>query len=90
MVVDLAVKCDGGVAVVADEGLIAAAQIDNLQTNGAQRSFTAFEDPLLVRPAMVKCFGDAMGDAPPIGLIQTRKARNPTHLEQNPRSERKS
>jgi hypothetical protein len=53
MVVDLAVEGDGGVAIVADERLIAAGQIDDLQSDGAQSSFAALENPLLVWAAMV-------------------------------------
>ena len=53
MVVDLAVERDGGVAIVADDRLIAAGQIDDLQSDGAQSCFAALENPLLVRSAMV-------------------------------------
>jgi hypothetical protein len=53
MVVDLAVECHGGVAIVAEQRLIAAGQIDDLQPDGAQSSFAALENPLLVWAAMI-------------------------------------
>ncbi len=53
MVVDLAVERHGRVAIVADERLIAAGQIDDLQSDGAQGCLAALENPLLVRAAMV-------------------------------------
>ena len=86
VIVDFAVEGDGGVAVVADEGLIAARQVDDLQADGAQRGLAAFEDALLVGPAMVQRFGDPVGDAPAHHSVQTCKSRNPAHLQFNPRS----
>ena len=62
MVVDLAVEGDRRIAVVADDRLIAARQVDDLQPHGAQRRLAAFENPLLVRPAMGQRFRDPLGD----------------------------
>jgi hypothetical protein len=53
MVVDLAVERDGGIPIVAEERLIAAGEIDDLQSDGAQSCFAALENPLLIRAAMV-------------------------------------
>src|SRR6202040_2657637 len=52
VVVDLAVEDQDGVAVVADHGLIAALQIDDLEAHRAQGNDWRFVDALLVRPAM--------------------------------------
>ena len=52
MVVDLAVEDDDRVAIVADDRLIAAVEVDDLEAHGAQRRLAAFEDALLVGTAM--------------------------------------
>jgi hypothetical protein len=53
VVVDLAVERNSRVPIVAEERLIATGQIDDLQSDGAERGFAALENPLLVRAAMV-------------------------------------
>ena len=64
VVVDFAVERDGGVAVVADDRLVAAGQIDDLQAHRAQGRDAAFEDAVLVGPAMVERFRDPVGNPP--------------------------
>ena len=45
VVVDLAVERDGGVAIVADDRLVAAVQIDDLQPDRAQGDVTDWKTP---------------------------------------------
>jgi hypothetical protein len=52
VVIDLAVKRDDSVAVVTDDRLVAAAQIDDFQANRAQGYVIGVEDALLVGAPM--------------------------------------
>ena len=52
MIVNLAVEDQDGVAIVADHGLIAALQIDDLEAHRAQGNDFRFVGTLLVRTAM--------------------------------------
>ena len=79
MVVDLAVENDGRIAVVAEDWLVAAGQVDDLQPHGAQRDFAALEDRLLVRSPVVQSFGDSAADTPVRRSGYTCKSRYPAH-----------
>jgi hypothetical protein len=81
MVVDLAVERNGRVSIVAQKRLIAAGQIDDLQSDGAQRRFAALEDPLLVWSPMVQRFRDAVGNTPVHGPTKASKSRDSTHYD---------
>jgi hypothetical protein len=52
VIVDFPIERDCSSAIVADDGLIAAAQVDDLQPHGAQRRHAAFKHTLLVRSTM--------------------------------------
>ena len=64
VVVDFAVKRDGGIAVFRNERLIAARKVDDLQAHGAEGSAAAFKDPLLVRSPMEQSFRDTACESP--------------------------
>jgi hypothetical protein len=69
--------------------LIAAGQIDDLQSHGAQGCLAAFENPLLVRAAMVQRFGDTVGDTPVPRSTKPGKSRDSAHYDKIPRSPQK-
>ena len=52
VVIDLAVEDDGGVAVVAVDGLVAALQVDDLEPHRAQADMRRMIDTILVGPAV--------------------------------------
>ena len=52
VIVDFAVKGDDGVAVLGQDGLIAALDVDNLEPRRAQRDGLGLKDALLIRAAM--------------------------------------
>ena len=60
VVVDFAVEGDDRVAILRNDGLIAAVEVDDLQPRGAQRNGLRFKDALLVGPAM----NDRLNGAP--------------------------
>ena len=80
VIVDLAVKCNNRIVVVAENRLVSPCQIDDLQPHRAQRRFAAFVYPLLVRAAVVKHLRNPLGNAPVSWLVEVRKSRNSTHL----------
>ena len=80
MVVDFSVERNRRVAIVADNRLVSAFQVDDLQPDRAQRRLAAFEDTLLVGSTMRKRFRDALRHAPAGVLIETSKPRDSTHL----------
>ncbi len=82
VVVNLAIEGDGGIAIVADDGLIAAAQVDDFQPHGAQGRQASFQDALLVRPAMQQRQDETLRKAPGRASVETCKACNATHLDQ--------
>ena len=55
VIVDLAVEDDDGVAILGNDGLISARNVDNLQARRAQRDGFGLKDALLVRTAMNEC-----------------------------------
>src|ERR1019366_4140620 len=85
VVVDFSVEDYRRIPVVTQDRLVSALQIDDLQAYRAQRRFAAFEDTLLVRPAMRNRFRDALGNACAVPFISTRKPRDSTHLTLYPR-----
>src|SRR5262245_25013054 len=80
VVVDLAVEGDRGVAIVSDDGLVAAAQVDDFQAHRAQGGGVAFKDSLLVGTAVVQQLGQPSGNARIGGRAKSRKPRYATHL----------
>ncbi len=52
MIVNLAVEDDDSVAILGNNGLIAALNVDNLQPRSAQRDGVRLKDALLIRTAM--------------------------------------
>src|ERR1017187_2021404 len=85
MIVDFSVEDNRRVPIVTQYRLVPALQIDDLQAYRAQRRFAAFEDSLLVRPAMRNRFRDALGNSLAGAPISTRKPRDSTHLALYPR-----
>jgi hypothetical protein len=83
VVVNLPVEGDSRVAIAADEWLVTAAKVDNLQAHGTKRRHAAFEYALLVGTAMREGLRDAMGYAPAHDPIETCKSRDTTHFPLN-------
>jgi signal transduction histidine kinase len=54
MVVNLAVEGDHGIAIFGAHGLIAAAEIDDFETNGAERCVGRLMYALLIGTAMIE------------------------------------
>ena len=80
VVVNFPVESDCRVAIVADEGLVTAAKVDNLQAHGAKRRRAAFEYAVLVGTAMRDDLRDALGQAPAHDPVETCISRDTTHL----------
>jgi hypothetical protein len=81
MIVDLPVEDDRCIAIVTQDRLIAATQVDDLQPHRAQRRLAALENPLLVGPAMRNRLRDSLGDSPASFVIAACKPCDSTHLE---------
>src|SRR4051812_32013477 len=86
VIVNLTIESDCGIAVIREDGLVAAAEVDDLQADGAEDGFAALEDALLVRSTMVERFCDPMGDAPVPSPLKKCKSRDAAHSLLDPRS----
>ena len=54
VVVDLAVEHQGAIAVIGEERLVAAFEVNDAQANASQRDVFGFENALLIGPAMMQ------------------------------------
>src|SRR5581483_2148960 len=81
VVVDLAVKGDDRVAVVADDGLIASAEVDDLEADSAQRYAVRLKNALLIGAAMKQRVRNAAGDTLTLHTASMRKTRYPAHSD---------
>ena len=84
VVIDFTVEDDSRAAIVAQEWLVSAPEVDNLQAHGTERRHAAFEYSLLIGTAMRDGFGDAMGHGPAHRPVETCKPGDSTHLRQFP------
>jgi len=79
VIVDLTVEDQDGVSVLADHGLIARLQVDNLEAHGAQRNNRRFIRALLVRTSMNQRVG---GGANACAVEHTVSMRKPGYAAQ--------
>src|SRR5579862_6931739 len=77
MIIDFAVEDQNRAAVVADHRLIAATQIDDFQTDCAERNLRRFPDALLVRTAMRQRTRDRFNSLPTRGALNVRESSYP-------------
>ncbi len=76
VIVDLAVEDDDGVAILGQDGLIAALHVDDLQPRRAQRDSLGLKDALLVRAAMDDARNRILDSAGRRGAASVCKAGN--------------
>ena len=84
MIVDLAIEDNDSVTIITDEWLIAATQVDDLQTHRAQRGGPAFINSLLIRTAMEHRLRDPLSNTPSGRLPKAREPRDSTHVKTSP------
>ena len=84
MIVDFAIEDDDRVTVIAAEGLVAALEIDDLQTDRAERYVPRLESPLLVRPAMSKRARDPVDNSAIYKAVPMSESRNPAQNAKSP------
>ena len=80
VIVDFPVEDDNRVAILGDDGLIAARNVDNLQACRAQRHGLGFKDALLVRTAMLEGRYGILDTAGRCRTADVRKAGNATQI----------
>ena len=86
VIVDLAVKDEGGVRVVTNERLVTIDEVNDLQPNGAKSRLTPFKDTELVRTPMIKSLGNPPSYTSVCAFSQARKPGNSTHFDPIPAS----
>lgn len=79
VVVNLPVECNHGVAVIGNDRLVAAREIDDFQTDGAESGVAAVKDAALIRPAMTERIDDTLGNARLGRPIRGCESGDPTH-----------
>ena len=84
MIVDFAIEDRDCIPIVAAQGLVAAAEVDNFETDCAERNIARLERALLVRPAMGQRCRDPPDDTTVNSPIPMSKARNSTQGEKSP------
>src|SRR5579872_7111792 len=79
MIVDFTVEDDGGIAVFAQDGLVAGLGRDDLQARGAQGAMSRLENSLLVGSAVQQRRGGAMNAIGTRGPSRMGKSNDSTH-----------